>query len=149
MTRTTWCTTCRHKEFVEEGSSEAKNADWLTMHLCIRDFFVLTALKQARSLLSEAGIQGQPVQWHTDQAVLEKWCRGETGVPFVDACMRELAATGYMSNRGRQNVASFLAKALQQDWRIGAQVCAAVLQLQWMLEDALHWVLCTNVGLDC
>jgi len=43
-----------------------------------------------------------------------------TGVPLIDAAMRELAATGYMSNRARQNVASFLVKDLGQDWREGA-----------------------------
>lgn len=46
---------------------------------------------------------------------------GCTGVPFVDANMRELAATGFMSNRGRQNVASFLTKDLGLDWRMGAE----------------------------
>jgi deoxyribodipyrimidine photo-lyase len=42
---------------------------------------------------------------------------GNTGVPFVDANMREIMATGWMSNRGRQNVASFLTKDLGIDWR--------------------------------
>lgn len=46
---------------------------------------------------------------------------GKTGVPFVDANMRELATTGFMSNRGRQNVASFLTKDLGLDWRMGAE----------------------------
>lgn len=46
---------------------------------------------------------------------------GRTGVPFVDANMRELAMTGFMSNRGRQNVASFLTKDLGLDWRMGAE----------------------------
>lgn len=46
---------------------------------------------------------------------------GRTGVPFVDANMRELALTGFMSNRGRQNVASFLTKDLCLDWRLGAE----------------------------
>lgn len=46
---------------------------------------------------------------------------GRTGVPFVDANMRELGATGFMSNRGRQNVASFLTKDLGLDWRMGAE----------------------------
>jgi len=46
---------------------------------------------------------------------------GKTGIPFVDANMRELLATGWMSNRGRQNVASFLARDLQLDWRLGAE----------------------------
>ncbi|WVW85707.1 hypothetical protein I302_107745 [Kwoniella bestiolae CBS 10118] len=50
-----------------------------------------------------------------------RWCEGRTGVPFIDANMRELVQTGWMSNRGRQNVASFLTKDLYCDWRIGAE----------------------------
>ena len=50
----------------------------------------------------------------------EAWCTGQTGVPFVDANMQELVATGFMSNRGRQNVASYLVRELDQDWRWGA-----------------------------
>ncbi|WWC90786.1 uncharacterized protein L201_005723 [Kwoniella dendrophila CBS 6074] len=50
-----------------------------------------------------------------------RWCEGKTGVPFIDANMRELIETGWMSNRGRQNVASFLTKDLYCDWRIGAE----------------------------
>ena len=49
------------------------------------------------------------------------FAEGRTGVPFVDANMRELLKTGWMSNRGRQNVASFLTKDLKLDWRLGAE----------------------------
>ena len=52
--------------------------------------------------------------------VFERWKAGQTGLPLVDANMRELAATGFMSNRGRQNVASYLVLDLGVDWRLGA-----------------------------
>ena len=52
--------------------------------------------------------------------LLDLWKKGQTGMPLVDANMRELAATGFMSNRGRQNVASYLALDLGIDWRFGA-----------------------------
>lgn len=53
---------------------------------------------------------------------VQKWCYGRTGVPFIDANMRELKETGYMSNRGRQNVASFFTRDMgHQDWRLGAE----------------------------
>ena len=55
-------------------------------------------------------MRGAPVAWVEDQALFRRWAAGQTGLPFVDACMRELAHTGWMSNRGRQNVASLLAK---------------------------------------
>jgi deoxyribodipyrimidine photo-lyase len=60
------------------------------------------------------------VEWRTDVRLFRAWCLGQTGYPFVDACMRELLATGYMSNRGRQVVASFLCHDLKLDWRLGA-----------------------------
>lgn len=52
--------------------------------------------------------------------VFEDWKHGKTGMPLVDANMRELSATGFMSNRGRQNVASYLVLDLGVDWRLGA-----------------------------
>ena len=75
-----------------------------------RDFFILTALKAGDDLLRPEGIVGKPVEWRHDEGALRRWARGATGLPFVDACMRELCATGYMSNRGRQNVAGLLCK---------------------------------------
>ena len=61
------------------------------------------------------------MNWKSDAVAFKKWCEGKTGVPFVDANMRELLLTGWMSNRGRQNVASFLVKDLELDWRLGAE----------------------------
>jgi deoxyribodipyrimidine photolyase len=75
-----------------------------------RDFFIFTALKAGEDLLRAEGISGRRMEWRADPVTLRRWAGGTTGLPFVDACMRELAATGYMSNRGRQNVASLLCK---------------------------------------
>lgn len=59
------------------------------------------------------------IDWRHDEADFEKWCKGMTGYPIVDAGMRELHATGYMHNRVRMIVASFLSKHLLLDWRWG------------------------------
>ncbi len=59
------------------------------------------------------------IVWRTDMNDFEKWCEGNTGYPIVDAGMRELNATGFMHNRVRMIVASFLAKHLLLDWRLG------------------------------
>ncbi|HEY0274231.1 MAG TPA: FAD-binding domain-containing protein, partial [Chitinophaga sp.] len=59
------------------------------------------------------------IQWRNNPAEFEKWCRGETGYPMVDAGMRELNATGFMHNRVRMITASFLTKHLLIDWRWG------------------------------
>jgi len=59
------------------------------------------------------------IEWRNNEAEFEKWCVGKTGYPIVDAGMRELNATGYMHNRVRMIVASFLTKHLLIDWRWG------------------------------
>lgn len=59
-------------------------------------------------------------RWGQDLDLIHRWKTGQTGMPIVDAFMRELNATGFMSNRGRQVVAAYLALDLQQDWRFGA-----------------------------
>lgn len=59
------------------------------------------------------------IKWSDDISLFEKWCMGQTGFPFVDATMRQLLETGYINNRCRMVVASFLAKDLGQDWRMG------------------------------
>jgi deoxyribodipyrimidine photo-lyase len=59
------------------------------------------------------------IQWRHNESDFEKWCKGETGYPIVDAGMRELNTTGFMHNRVRMIVASFLTKHLLIDWRWG------------------------------
>ena len=59
------------------------------------------------------------IEWRNDTGEFEKWCNGQTGYPIVDAGMRELNATGFMHNRVRMIVASFLTKHLLLDWRLG------------------------------
>ena len=59
------------------------------------------------------------IEWRNDDGEFEKWCQGKTGYPIVDAGMRELNATGFMHNRVRMIVASFLTKHLLLDWRLG------------------------------
>ena len=59
------------------------------------------------------------IKWDYDTQFFKKWCTGTTGYPFVDAAMRQLRHTGYMHNRARMCVASFLAKDLLVDWRMG------------------------------
>ena len=72
--------------------------------------------------------------------MLKKWIDGETGVPLVDANMRELSFTGYMSNRGRQIVASYLVFDLEIDWRLGAAYFQSVLVDYDMSQNWGNWV---------
>ena len=67
------------------------------------------------------------IEWRKDAGEFERWCNGQTGYPIVDAGMRELNETGFMHNRVRMIVASFLTKHLLLDWRLGEAYFAAKL----------------------
>ena len=102
----------------EHGANESTY--WLFFELLWRDFFQFTAAKHGPDLFRRAGIARKHYQGNHDARQFLAWCKGLTGQPFIDANMHELAATGWMSNRGRQNVASFLVHDLGLDWRLGA-----------------------------
>ncbi|MGA1474198.1 MAG: DASH family cryptochrome [Prochlorothrix sp.] len=105
----------------EDQRCQNPSTYWLVFELLWRDFFRFTAAQAGSTLFRSSGIQGLDVPWTVDWELFDRWRSGQTGYPFVDANLRELAATGFMSNRGRQNVASFLTKNLGLDWRMGAE----------------------------
>lgn len=106
---------------VQDGANDGTY--WLWFELLWRDYFRLLHLKYGPRLYSERGLAPKhlPLPLTTHKAgVFKRWCQGETGEPLVDAGMRELAGTGYLSNRLRQVAASFLIHDLACDWRTGA-----------------------------
>ncbi len=111
-----------HAEVERYEDERVSNEDtyWLVFELLWRDFFQFQFHKYGGQFFTPTGIRDVEKTWNHDRAAFERWASGETGIPFVDANMRELNRTGYMSNRGRQNVASFLTDALEVDWRWGA-----------------------------
>ncbi|WP_022822462.1 DASH family cryptochrome [Hymenobacter norwichensis] len=101
--------------------ARSKGAMQLRLELLWRDYFRLLALRTGPAFFQWRGLRDQlPKPTRPDRVVFQDWAAGRTGNAFVDANMRELAATGFMSNRGRQNVASYLIHDLHQDWRWGA-----------------------------
>lgn len=96
---------------------------WIWFELLWRDYFRFLHLRFGRQLYHCHGLKAQqsslPAMTHSN-AHFERWCQGNTGQRFIDAGMRELSASGYLSNRMRQIVASFLVNELQCDWRAGA-----------------------------
>ena len=87
--------------------------------LAWRDFYahLLWHLPRVARQPFRADLDG--VAWSTDEDAIEAWRTGRTGYPVVDAAMRQLLATGWMHNRARMIVASFLTKHLGVDWRVG------------------------------
>lgn len=98
---------------------------WLKFELLWREFFRWQCRKHGAGWFSKGSIQQKldfsaPNLKPTQTQYFNNWCAENTGVPFIDANMRLLNQTGLMSNRGRQNVASFLIHDLGIDWRLGA-----------------------------
>ncbi len=92
---------------------------WLWFELLWRDNFRMLHLQHGPQLYAARGLSNLPKPSHFPKD-FQRWCSGQTGEPIVDAGMRELAATGFTSNRMRQIVASFLVHDLSCDWRAGA-----------------------------
>lgn len=113
---------------------------WLLFELLWRDFFRFTAIKQGSRIFQPGGMKGAPGTGSWNPELFERWRTGRTGVPFVDANMREIAATGFMSNRGRQNVASYLAHDLGLPWLAGAE---------WFESLLVDYDPCSNYGNWC
>lgn len=110
---------------------------WLIFELLWRDYFRFVCAKHGDRVFYPSGLRGLPINWKQDWERFDAWRQGQTGYPLVDANMRELAATGFMSNRGRQNVASFLTKNLGIDWRLGAE---------WFESRLIDYDVCSNWG---
>lgn len=115
----------RLTEFEEQyGLKGNVNTYWIRFELLWRDYFKFVALKFGSHLFRKRGLKQKPIHddWKgVSSKEFQRWKAGTTGVGIVDAAMRELNLTGYMSNRTRQIVASFLTKDLYVDWRIGAE----------------------------
>ena len=127
-----------------------KNQDtyWLIFELIWRDYFKYISLKHGEKLFSIGGILDKEYDWKSSNAAKTEWIHGNTKEPFVNANMKELANTGWMSNRGRQNVASFWAKELQQDWRIGAAYFESLLLDYDVHSNWGNWMYNSGVGND-
>ena len=87
--------------------------------LAWRDFLAAVQLHFPATARIEFDARYRALEWDRDPALVRAWREGATGFPVVDAAMRQLAATGWMHNRARMIVGSFLTKDLQQDWREG------------------------------
>ena len=94
---------------------------WLIFELLWRDYFRFMFKKHGDLFFKEEGFKGKKQEVDLNQeALFAKWKNGETGQPFIDANMKELNLSGFMSNRGRQNVASYLVNDLKVNWTWGA-----------------------------
>jgi len=127
---------------------------WLLFELLWRDYMRFYALKHGARLFAAAGPRGAPAAgggagvWAPNAERERAWALGATGYPLVDASMRELLATGWTSNRGRQVVASWLAKDARVDWRRGAEWFESLLLDSDCGSNWGNWTYVAGVGAD-
>ncbi len=136
------------KKFEQEYSAN-DSTYWVVFELMWRDYFRLMMVKYGRRFFLKGGISGKnPTGVRFDAKLLQHWIDGQTGEEFVDANMRELKATGFMSNRGRQNVASYLCNDLKLDWRYGAAYFEQQLTDYDVCSNWCNWAYLAGVGND-
>ncbi|MCS7188888.1 MAG: DASH family cryptochrome [Bacteroidia bacterium] len=121
---------------------------WLFFELLWREYFRWLMACWGRKIFAAGGIHGYKLPWKREEALLRVWIEGRTGYPIVDAAMRELATTGWTSNRARQIVASFFTKNLFLDWRWGAAYFETQLIDYDVYSNWGNWLYQAGVGTD-
>lgn len=135
----------RYEKQVKKNSSTYH----LFFELLWRDFFRLMGKKHGNTIFQKGGIKQEERKDLTDNLALFKiWSEGRTGIPFIDAAMRELNTTGFMSNRARQNVASFLVNDLHVNWQMGAEYFESLLIDYDPCSNWGNWNYVSGVGCD-
>lgn len=114
--RTVWS----NIEQYEKTHGDNESTYWMKFELLWRDYFQWYALCHQKRLFKFSGIKETSPNTSFFPERFARWTQGNTPYPIVNACMKQLNETGYMSNRGRQLVASCLVHELELDWRFGA-----------------------------
>jgi deoxyribodipyrimidine photo-lyase len=128
--------------------SENESTYWLVFELLWRDYFYFVMEKFGNKLFLKSGIKEKNTVTTFNKNDLSKWMNAQTGVDFIDANMLELKLTGFMSNRGRQNVASYLCNDLKLDWRYGAAYFEEQLIDYDVSNNWGNWAYLAGVGND-
>ncbi len=142
--RRIWQEVLRYQELhgADEGS------EWMKQELLWREFFLWSEQKHGDAFHAPGGLQQRLPDWVEDRERFARWTRGDAGHPLIDAQLSELLATGYLSNRGRQWVASHFVNELRLPWIWGARF------FEWALIDAHpalntgNWAYLAGVGSD-
>ena len=123
------------------------NEQWLN-ELIWREFFMMILFHFPYVVNQSFKKKYDPIKWRNNEYEFELWCKGETGYPIVDAGMRQLNQTGWMHNRVRMIVASFLTKHLLIDWRWGEAYFAEKLMDYELSSNNGNWQWAAGSGCD-
>lgn len=131
----------------EADAGRSESSYWIEFELLWRDYFRFLHLRHGRVLYRARGLGTQPPPRH-DAAMFARWLAGDTGEKLIDAGMRELAATGFVSNRMRQILASHFIHTLGGDWRAGAAAFESLLIDHDCCSNQGNWLYIAGRGTD-
>ena len=130
---------------------EAINIDgaqqWIT-ELAWRDFYAMILYHHPETITMEMQPQYLNIKWSQDKELFAKFTSGNTGYPVIDAAVNQLLQTGWMHNRARMIVASFMTKNLWLDWRLGEEFFAQHLMDYELSSNVGGWQWSASVGTD-
>lgn len=133
------------RELAREGREQSES--WLN-ELIWRDFYFQILWHFPHVAKNAFRPEYDKIRWRNNEDEFKRWCEGQTGYPIVDAGMRELNATGFMHNRVRMIVASFLTKHLLIDWRWGEAYFARKLLDFELASNNGGWQWAAGTGCD-
>src|SRR3954470_2891807 len=131
---------------VARAAGRHEGAGAFLRQLCWRDFYLQVLAARPDAAWSDYQTRGD--DWRDDPGGLDAWAQGRTGFPVVDAAMRQLRREGWMHNRARLIVASFLIKDLYVDWRAGARHFLDLLLDGDVANNNLNWQWVAGTGTD-
>ena len=134
------------RKMMKKAIAENNKVFW--SELIWREFFMTILYHFPHTVDNAFRAKYDRIEWRNNEAEFEKWKKGETGYLLVDAGMRQLNATGYMHNRVRMLVASFLCKHLLIDWRWGETYFAEKLLDYEMSSNVGNWQWAAGSGVD-
>ena len=134
------------RKMVEKATSENNEIFW--QELIWREFFIQILWHFPQTVNQSFKPQYDRIVWRNNETEFKAWCEGKTGYPLVDAGMRQLNKTGFMHNRVRMLVGSFLCKHLLIDWRWGEAYFAEKLHDYDMASNVGNWQWVSGCGVD-
>lgn len=134
------------RKMVKKAISEHNEIFW--QELIWREFFMQILWHFPHTAINSFKPKYDRIEWRNNETEFKKWCEGQTGYPLVDAGMRQLNETGFMHNRIRMLVGSFLCKHLLIDWRWGEAYFAEKLHDYEMASNVGNWQWVAGSGVD-
>lgn len=135
------------KSYEEERTSN-DSTYWVQFELLWRDYYRFVSMKFGDQIFYKNGIKNIDLSLEKDLDKFWIWANGETHLDFINANMEEINKTGFMSNRGRQNVASYLVKDMKIDWRLGASYFESLLIDYDVASNWGNWLYVAGLGND-